>query len=508
MSIANDAGLTTSLWMTQEVPDFPILADHERDPDVCVIGAGISGLSIARGLAQRGLDVLVLDRGPVGGGQTARTSAHLSSALDDRYYLLRKHFGAEGAKLAASSHRAAIDEIERTVKELAIACAFARVPGYLFGDQTVLERELAAASEAGLEVAFVDRAPLPFDTGRSLRFEQQAELQPLAYIAALAKDLAARGVRIRTNTHVLAVAGGALCELELEGGQTLRAKAVVDATGFGITSRYDIPIRMAAYRSYCLAFAVPHEALPHALYWDTSDPYHYLRLASDAAGREILVVGGEDHRVGQGDPEKAWAALEAWTKQRFPMVGDRVAHWSGQVGEPSDGLAYIGALPGSENVYMVTGDSGNGLTHGVIAGMIIPALIANEKHPWAELYSIGRSKRHGIGTLLHEAIKSNIPFRDWISPADVSSVDDIKPGHGATVRRGLHLIAAYRDGAGVCHERSARCPHLNAVVRWNAAEQTWDCPAHGSRFDGCGRVLNGPSAHDLPEIPSDASKGA
>jgi glycine/D-amino acid oxidase-like deaminating enzyme/nitrite reductase/ring-hydroxylating ferredoxin subunit len=500
MSIANDAGLTTSVWMSCEVPDFPVLADQERDPEICVVGAGIAGLSIARALALRGHDVLVLDRGPVGGGQTARTSAHLSSALDDRYYLLRKHFGAEGARLAAASHRAAIDEIERTVKELAIACEFARVPGYLFGDEAVLARELPAATEAGLEAAFVDHAPLPFETGRALRFEHQAELQPLAYIAALARDLQARGVRIRTNTHVLEVTGGELCEIKVQGDRTLRAKAVVDATGFGITSRFDIPIRMAAYRSYCLAFTIPHDAIPHGLYWDTSDPYHYIRLASDAAGDDVLVVGGEDHRVGQGDPDQAWAALEAWTKQRFPMVGDKVAHWSGQIGEPSDGLAYIGALPGAHNVFMVTGDSGNGLTHGVIAGMIIPALIAHEAHPWAELYSIGRSKLHGIGTLVHEAIKSNIPFRDWISPADVSSVDDIKPGHGATVRRGLHLVAAYRDSAGICHERSARCPHLNAVVRWNAAEQTWDCPAHGSRFDGCGRVLNGPSARDLSEL--------
>jgi glycine/D-amino acid oxidase-like deaminating enzyme/nitrite reductase/ring-hydroxylating ferredoxin subunit len=500
MSVANDSGLSVSLWMSTEVPDFPTLGPLEPDPDICVIGAGIAGLSVARALAARGLDVLVLDRGPVGGGQTARTSAHLASALDDRFYLLRKHFGADGAKAAAASHAAAIDEIERTVNDLEIQCGFQRVPGYLFGSEKELERELPAAREAGLEVDFVEHAPLPFATGRALRFEHQAEFRPLEYIAALAKDITARGGRIRTNTHVLEVIGGDKPEIKLEGERTLHARAVVDATGLGITSRYDIPIRMAAYRSYVVAFAIPHEAIPHALYWDTEDPYHYIRVASDASGREVLLVGGGDHRVGQGDADEAWATLTAWTKQRFPMVGDAVAKWSGQIGEPSDGLAYIGALPGKQGVFIVTGDSGNGLTHGVIASLILPSLIAGEPHEWEDLYAVSRSKRHGLGTLLHEAIKSNIPFRDWISPADVSSVDEIKPGHGATLRKGLHLIAAYRDGTGVCHERSARCPHLNGVVRWNQAEQTWDCPVHGSRFDGCGHVLNGPSAHDLPEL--------
>jgi glycine/D-amino acid oxidase-like deaminating enzyme/nitrite reductase/ring-hydroxylating ferredoxin subunit len=486
--------------MSTEVPDFPALGTDEYEPDVCVIGAGIAGLSVARALVGRGLDVLVLDRGVIGGGQTARTSAHLASALDDRFYLLRQHFGAAGAKLAAESHAAAIDEIERVVGALSIQCDFRRVPGYLFGDPKVLARELPAAKEAGLDVEMFQRAPLPFDTGECLRFGRQAEIQPLAYISALARDIAAKGGRIRIAAHVLNVTGGTRPEIEIEGGRKLRAGAVVDATGLGITSRFEIPIRMAAYRSYVVAFALPHESVPHALYWDTEDPYHYIRVASDAEGQDVLVVGGADHRVGQGHPEDAWTSLAEWTTARFPMVGKIVARWSGQIGEPSDGLAYIGALPGSENVFIVTGDSGNGLTHGTIAGLMLPSLIAKQSHPWEQLYSLERSKRHGLGTLLHEALKSNIPFRDWISPADVGSVDEIARGEGATVRRGVHLIAAYRDDHGAVCERSARCPHMHGVVRWNPVEKTWDCPVHGSRFDGCGRVLNGPSAHDLPEL--------
>ena len=491
-----EAGNTTTIWSPGETEDLvtPLQPDDVA-VDLCVIGAGIAGLSVARALAAAGKNVIVLDHAPILHGQTERTSAHLASALDDRFYLLRKHFGADGARLAAESHAAAIDEIERLVGELGIACDFQRVAGYLFGDQRELERELPAAREAGLSVERVDGAPLPFATGPCLKFERQAEFEPLAYCAAIARDLVSHGGRIH-RAHVLEVASGEPCVVTLQDGRTLVASAVLDATGMGITSRYQVPLRCAAYRSYVVAFALPAGAIEHALYWDTDEPYHYVRVAGGT-----LLVGGGDHRVGQGDPDAAWAAVEAWGRLHFPSAGEVVTRWSGQVLEPSDALAFIGALPDEPNVYIVAGDSGNGLTHGVIASLLIPALLRGEAHPWAALYSPGRSRLHGVGTLLHEAMRSNLPFRDWISPADVSSVDEIPAGSGATLRKGLHLIAAYRDDRGVCHlDRSARCPHLHAVVRWNEAEKSWDCPAHGSRFDGHGRVLNGPSAHDLPKL--------
>ena len=487
--------------MATTVPDHAATGEL-GSPEVCIVGAGIAGLSVAHALALRGTNVLVLDHGPIGGGQTARTSAHLASALDDRFYLLRKHFGAEGARLAAESHARAIDEIERLVAELQIDCAFRRVPGYLFTDnargQRELDRELDAAHDAGLHVTSEPRAPLPFETGRCLKFRNQAEFHPLAYLRGLAGAMVARGGRIHTGIAVSKIAGGKEPEVTLADGRVLKPRAIVDATGMGISSRFDVPIRAAAYRSYVIGLAIPTGSVEHALYWDTEDPYHYLRVAAAPDGSEVLLVGGADHRVGQGDPDESWKALETWARARFPMATTVAYRWSGQISEPADGLALIGALQGHDNVFIVTGDSGNGLTHGTIAGMLLPALIHGEPHPWAELYAPSRSRRHGIGTLLHEAVLSNLPFRDWISPADVASADEIQPGQGATVRRGVHLLAVYRDDAGQCHQRSARCPHLEGVVRWNAAEKSWDCPVHGSRFDAYGRVLNGPCAVDLP----------
>lgn len=506
MTIANDSGITRSTWMAEPVDDFPGEVPGDARPDVCVVGAGIAGLSVALALVQEGLDVLVLDQGPIGGGQTGRTSAHLASAIDERCYVLERRFGRKQARLAIESHAAAVDMIEHTAKTFGIDCDFRRVDGYLWraphGSWHELGKELEAARRCGLTVEECDRAPLPFDTGPALRFANQAEFHPLAYINGLARAVIAGGGRIVTGVHVARINGGAPVIVELANGRRIRAAAAVDATAMTITSKFGIPTREAAYRTYVVALEVEPGYVPHGLYWDTEDPYHYIRVARQGEG-EVVIVGGEDHRVGQGDPEIHWPKLEAWARERFPGAGQVAATWSGQIEEPADGLAYIGLLPGHRHVFVVAGDSGNGLTHGTIAAMLIPCLIQNRPHAYEKLYRPGRSRVHGFMTMAREAASSNAPYADWMRGGDVDSLDDIPRGHGATIRRGLHVIAAYRDERGNCHLKNARCTHLSGLVRWNEVEKSWDCPCHGSRFDAYGKVMNGPAPDDLEEAPID-----
>ena len=508
-TIANVSGSTTSIWMAEHVPSFNAeIADGEH-PDVCVIGAGIAGLSVALALVREGYDVLVVDQGPIGGGQTARTSAHLASALDDYFHVLERRFGKEGAQLCYESHAAAIDDIENNVRMYGIDCDFRRVDGYLWAgreqDRGVIEKELDAAKRAGLIVEEVPRAPLPFDTGPCLKFGQQAEFHPVKYLRAIAQAVAGGGGRIVTGVHVDDVKSGSPVEVKLADGRTLKANILVDCTQQSITSRFNVPTREAAYRTYCVALDIRPGYVPHALYWDTLDPYHYVRVVQSERndGGEVLIVGGEDHRVGQGEPEIHFPKLEAWARDKFAGLGPTVAHWSGQVQEPSDGMAYIGHLLGHPNVYVVSGDSGNGLTHGAIAGLLIPALIQHKKHPWRNIYSPHRSRFRAIGQFAKEAVQSNGPYVDWMRGGDVDSLDDIRPGTGATIRKGLHVIAAYKDERGQCHLMNAHCPHFHGVVRWNDVEKTWDCPVHGSRFDCEGKVLNGPATGDLGEAPAE-----
>ncbi|HEY4596180.1 MAG TPA: FAD-dependent oxidoreductase [Thermoanaerobaculia bacterium] len=497
----SDSGQRIPIWTAKrELPARgPLQGDLQAD--VCVIGAGISGLSTAYHLVRSGLSVVVLDDGPIGGGETGRTTAHLSNALDDRYSELERLFGQDGARHAARSHTAAIDRIEAIAAEEGIDCGFERLDGYLFvppGESTEeLDRELDAARRAGLTgVERVSRAPLPsFDTGPCLRFPRQGQMDPIPYLEGLARAVERGSGRVFTGTRAVRVEGGSAPRVQTAAGPVVRAGSVVAATNAPILDELVTDVIQAAYRTYAIAARIRKGAVPRALYWDTPDPYHYVRLAP---GDELLIVGGEDHRTGQEDDgDERFRRLEAWTRERFP-IQEVESRWSGQVLEPVDSLAFIGHAPTSAaNLYIVTGDSGHGMTHGTIAGMLLTDLILGRGNEWEGLYSPARLRYLSTRDFYQENANILSQYADWITPAEVDSAADIRPGTGAIVRRGLVKHAIYRDESGRLHERTAVCPHLGCIVRWNSTEKTWDCPCHGSRFDVQGRVLNGPARTDL-----------
>lgn len=504
-----DTGALSSLWQDTRLPRFDTAP--EAHADVCIIGAGIAGLTTAFELVRRGARVTVLDDGPIGGGETGRTTAHLASAVDDRYYVLEDKFGAEGARMVAESHAMAIDYIESMARELSIECDFRRVDGYLIDPpgQPVnkhrdLEREQAAASRAGLACELVDNAPLPFANGPALRFPNQAEFHPLKYLRGLADAVVSFGGRIHTGVHVISVEPGTPLVVQLADDRHMLARVVVDASNAAITSRLRLHLRQAAYRTYVLAFAIDPGSVPHALVWDTADPYHYIRVAQSPYGGEVMIVGGNDHRTGHGDPEKAMHDLEQWARGVIPGLGPIVSRWSGQIIEPVDHLAHIGRSPELEHLYLVTGDSGNGLTHGTIAGLMLPELMHGQHPTWERIYDPNRSHLHTPANLVKEAVQSSVPYTDWLRGGDVHDIEDIPRGEGRIVRRGLHLYAVYCDEGGRPHLRYATCPHLRGCVHWNATEKTWDCPCHGSRFDRYGRVISGPATQDLAGLDAPA----
>jgi nitrite reductase/ring-hydroxylating ferredoxin subunit len=255
--------------------------------------------------------------------------------------------------------------------------------------------------------------------------------------------------------------------------------------------------KQAAYRTYVIGVRIPRGSVTRALYWDTPDPYHYIRLA-DSDSHEVLVVGGEDHKTGQADDtEERFNRLEAWTRERFADAGEIEFQWSGQIMEPVDSLAFIGRNPGEQNVYVATGDSGNGMTHGTIAGILLTDLILGRKNDWTSLYDPSRISARALGEFTKENLNAVAQFSDYVTAGDVDTAREIPRGSGSVVRRGLKKVAIYRDTHGVLHERSAVCPHLGCIVDWNSTERTWDCPCHGSRFDPEGKVVNGPALAGL-----------
>jgi len=491
------------IWQ-RHAPVFPRLeplSPARTMADVVVIGAGIAGLSVALTLIEEGRSVLVLEKRAIGAGQTERTSAHLACALDDRFHQIERWHGEAGARAAAASHRGAIDRIERWIAEYAIDCDFARVDGYLFGAgesaDDELARELDAALRAGLDVEPAVVPGLP-QLGPALRFARQARFDPLAYLAGLADAALRRGVRF-AQANVVAVEGGASPHVTTEGGQCIDAAAIVVATNVPFHESLAIHTKQAAYRTFVLSAPIDAAAFPDILLWDTADPYHYLRRVDARDGSTWLMVGGCDHKTGQPSAEAPYAELGAWARERIAGLGDIEWRWSGQVIEPVDGLAFIGRDPGGEDhVYVVTGDSGNGLTHGTLAGGVIAALIAGRDDPWNGLYDPRRSPMHALGTWLSENANVAVQYGDWLARGGIRPLanDD-----AIIVRSGVHRIAVYRGTDGALRAFSAQCPHLGCSVRWNTIERTWDCPCHGSRFDPVdGRVLNGPAAHPLTRI--------
>jgi glycine/D-amino acid oxidase-like deaminating enzyme/nitrite reductase/ring-hydroxylating ferredoxin subunit len=333
-----------------------------------------------------------------------------------------------------------------------------------------------------------------------LKFPRQAQFDVLQYLRGVAAAAQARGVRVFNHTHANTVQGGADAHVATDHG-VVRARAVVVATNTPVNDLVAIHTKQAPYRTYVVGARIPAGSMPPILLWDTPDPYHYVRLrqGDHASGTDVLIVGGEDHKTGQADDgEERFRRLEAWTRERFPNVEAFEFRWSGQVMEPIDSLALIGRNPlDSVNVYIATGDSGNGMTHGTIAGMLITDLITGRENPWAGLYDPSRKSLGALNEFARENLNVAAQYADLVTPGEVADVSEIVPGQGAIVRRGLKKVAVYRATDGVFHERSAFCTHLGCVVRWNSLEATWDCPCHGSRFQVDGHVVNGPANSPL-----------
>jgi glycine/D-amino acid oxidase-like deaminating enzyme/nitrite reductase/ring-hydroxylating ferredoxin subunit len=493
---------STSLWIDTAHRPATSPLNRDANADVCVVGAGIAGLTTAYLLARDGASVVVIDAGSVGNGQTAVTTAHLSSVIDDTFKEMLRLHGPDGARLAHESHAGAIDMIERICAAEHIDCRFERVDGYLFlGDkdkESTLDEELEAARAAGVRVNRLPAAPvIGFKSGPALRFPAQAQFHPLKYLNGLATAIQRRGGHIYSDTAAREVIGGEGSCVRTAAGHAVRAASIVIATNSPFNDLVAIHTKQAPYHTYAIGARVQAGGITPALYWDTEDPYHYVRLHRTTNAElggdnddavDILIAGGEDHKAGQAqDADERFGRLEAWMRARFSSAGQVEFRWSGQVMETVDGLGYIGRNPlDADNVYVVTGDSGMGMTHGTIGGMLVADLILERENPWTELYDPARVRTGAAVEWVKENLNVALQYKDWVTP-----------NNGAVIVEAGRKIAVYRDERGTVHRRSAVCPHLGCIVAWNPSASSWDCPCHGSRFDKFGGVFNGPSPKDL-----------
>jgi glycine/D-amino acid oxidase-like deaminating enzyme/nitrite reductase/ring-hydroxylating ferredoxin subunit len=508
----------SSIWIdTAPVPNRAALA-QDVDVDVCIVGGGICGITAARILKRAGMTVAVVEALSIGGGETGHTTAHLATHHDLYYKDIISKFGEDEARLVLESRRSAIAQIEEFVTEEGISCHYERVPAYLFtersSDARELEEEFAACQRIGMHAEWVESMPTRFPITGAIRFPNQAQFHPLEYLRGLAERVSGNGCHIFEHARVTNIDYGSPCRVYAEGG-TITCKHVILATNSPVNATGLLITKIAAYRTYAMAFRIDPASAPLALLWDTSDPYHYVRVhrSGDAT---FLIVGGEDHKVGSTEnsaptdnhnPEDAaWQRIEGWTRGRF-VVGEVAAKWSGQILEPADGLPYIGKY--DDHAWVATGFSGDGMTNGTMAAMLLSREILGERPALSRIYDSKRMPTHGAG----EYVRENVDYpkhliTDRVKRADTGQFRTVTPGEGKIVRMGKQKLAVFRDNDGSVHAFSPVCTHMGCHVHWNNAESSWDCPCHGSRFDArTGEPLNGPAtvaleAKDVTSRPS------
>lgn len=519
VSEGQDKGLTTSgsnvsFWLDSVEPISFTPLTSNLETDVVVVGGGISGLSVAYCLVKAGKKVVVLEDGFIGSGESGRTTAHLVNALDDRYAEIERVLGATKCRLAIESHTEAINFIEQVVREENIDCAFKRVDGFLFlhpsDEAKSIDDEFVVTNKHGLRTEKMQGVPgIEGENGVCLKFPDQAQFHPLKYLRGLAHAIVRQGGSIFTETRVEAVGKTGVRTKSF----SVSARSVVVATNSPVDNRTTLHIKQHPYRTYVIGGLVDKDSVRPGLWWDTGnmksewamEPYHYVRLEQYDEKYDLLIAGGEDHKTAQADKEgikevDRYRNLEQWTRRHFPAMKQIVYQWSGQVMEPVDMMGFIGKNPGDKNIYVATGDSGNGMTHGTIAGLLISDLIQGRSNPWETLYDPSRITLRSAPEFIQEVGNMSVQYLDYLRPTDLTPIEELKPGEGEVVNMNGKRVAVYKDGSEVVHAFSAVCPHMGCALQWNGDERSFDCPCHGSRFTCLGVVVNGPAKSDLQRL--------
>jgi len=497
------------VWIdTAPIQKFPKL-ERNISVDVVVVGAGVTGITAAYLLKKAGSTVALIDRERVASIDTGHTTAHLTYVTDVQLQELAHNFGNDHAQAAWDAGAAAIDEIERIVREEQSDCEFTRVPAYVHvpvdgsskKEASSLKKEADLAAKLGFDAAYLTSAPylnLP-----AVRFANQAKFHPRKYLRSLVAKIPGGG------SHVFEKS--AASEFDLKKGRVkvnrnwISFDRVVMATNnplVGLASTVGATLlqtKLSLYTSYALGARLPSDTIPEALFWDTRDPYDYLRIDRHH-GFDYIVYGGEDHKTGQKKKTQK-AHVRLWQRLKKIAPEAHVDHrWSGQVISTADGLPYIGE--NAERQFIATGYCGNGITFGTIAAMMARDWATGTRNPWTDLFAVDRKKIKGAAwNYLRE--NKDYPYymiKDRLARAEANSVRELKPGEGMIVGRRGKKVAAFRDANGNIHRLSPVCTHLGCLVRWNPSESTWDCPCHGSRFKPTGEVIAGPAEEPLPFI--------
>jgi glycine/D-amino acid oxidase-like deaminating enzyme/nitrite reductase/ring-hydroxylating ferredoxin subunit len=507
-SIINRDGALQSPWQKgPEATSGQSSVEPEIVYDALIVGSGITGMTTALLLQTAGKKVVVADAHTSGFGTTGGTSAHINTFADTTYPEAESAFGAKGAQLFADAIKEGYTVIKSNVDIYQINCDYENKPGYLYAETDdeikQLDEIYKGALKVGVAVNYTEEVPTPVEYAKALVFDKQAQFHPLKYLQGLQEAYITAGGVILENTRIAGIeTADGIHAAELSTG-TIRAKAVVYATHMPPNINL-FNFECAPYRSYVMAMKLKTDTYPDALVYDMQEPYHYFRTHV-VDGEKLLIAGGNDHKTGHDDPEKAFADLEKYIRKYYNVSSVKY-RWSSQYYVPVDGLPYIGLMPrAADGIYCATGYNGNGMMLGSVAGKILSDLIRKRPNKYRDLFSPSRIKPvDGFSEFVKE--NADVAYRfvaDRFHIHETDSLKRLQPGTGKVVEVNGEKIAAYRDEQGNVHALSPVCTHAACIVNWNGEEKSWDCPCHGARYDIDGNVLTGPATKSLPKINSD-----
>ena len=498
-------GSRISLWQSQIAPyKSQNVPDIQTIYDVAIIGGGITGISTAFLLQKAGKSCIVIEANNLCFGTTGGTTAHLNTLLDTPYTRIIKNFGKEDARLVARATAEAIDLVKDNIEQNGIDCEFEDASAYLFSQTREQTEELdeinEACQEVGLDVSYNLSLPVSIGFEKAIEVRGQAKFHPVKYVHGLARAFENAGGIILQQIRVTGIEDTEGITIETQHGN-YRAVNLIYATHIppGVNILH---MRCEPWRSYAMSFTIKDKKYPGELIYDMYDPYHYIR-SQKIDGKEYLIVGGEDHKTGaQENAEASFLRLESYVRKHFD-VDEILFKWSSQYFESADGLPYIGHLPGHPgNIFVATGYGGNGMTYSSVAAMVLKQMILNEESPFIKLFDPNRVKPiAGFTTFLKQNVEAvrNLVGK-WFDKEKLEEFAELAPGEARVTKYNGEKLALYKDEQGELHAVSPVCTHLKCSVAWNNAEQSWDCPCHGSRFSQEGKVLTGPADHDLEKV--------
>ena len=487
---------TKSTWQraAKQSPEFPQLKE-DIITDIVIVGAGITGLTLAWLLKDSGRKVVVLESNEIGAGTTGYASNHLTTNIDFGYRNVKDKFSEEIMKMVADSRIKSIDKLEDIINEENISCDFARTDGFLYAEkeknsQEVLE-EFEYSRKAGLSVEKVTDYDLPFPANTIIKYKNQAVFNTQKYLNGLAERLdECEWCTIYNHTEASEV-DNINSRVKTQHG-SVSAEKIILATHIPQFINF-LQTMVVPYRSYILSVRLKNDAYPEGLYWDSQEPYHYTRTYTQS-NEKWLLVGGADHETGHEEDVDHYAKLEKYVRRHFNL--QKIENkWSAQYYEPADGLPYIGKSPFS-NVFVATGFSGDGLVYGVTAAIMLERELNDSEHEWLKAYDARRFKpaasakkfvSHNTGVAKHL-------IKDYLSSDDLK---DLMPGEGKVITHEGQKFAISKDENGQLAAVTAICPHMGCVVHWNTDDKSWDCPCHGSRFHSTGQLIEGPAVNGL-----------